>query len=194
MNEKLEQRLNKIPQKITSEGFLSGRGNCNEVAFYIFDYPPEMEVRIREYISFLLSHIAKTHPAMRLKHINLFKLVIELLEKRGLLEKSFEKQKQSGDAALLKSLKPQFEGPKLAEAFVAEAQPSNHDLVIVSGVGNAFPLVRVHSLLSALQSKMGYTPLLMFYPGVYDGQYVHLFGKVISDLKNPYYRAFQLVP
>ena len=37
---KLEERLNQIPQRITSEGFLRGTGIGNEVAFYIFDYPP----------------------------------------------------------------------------------------------------------------------------------------------------------
>ena len=103
-------------------------------------------------------------------------------------------QKKDGDASLIKRLKGQFEGPKLAEAFVAEVNPPEQDLVVVTGVGNAFPVVRAHSLLSALQSMMGRTPLVMFYPGVYDGRYVRLFGRVMSDLKNPYYRAFQLVP
>jgi hypothetical protein len=38
---------------------------------------------------------------------------------------------------------------------------------------------------------MGRTPLVMFYPGRYDGQSLRLFGK----LKNTnYYRAFKLVP
>ena len=194
MTEKLEERLNRIPEKITSDGFLRGRGNGNDVAFYIFDYLPEAEIRIREYLAFLLPHISKTNPSLRLKHINLFHLVLKSLERRGLLERSFAKQKREGDAALLKSLKTQFEGPRLAEAFVTEADPANHDLVVVSGVGNAFPVVRAHSLLSALQPKMGQTPLVMFYPGVYDGRYVRLFGQVISDLKNPYYRAFRLVP
>ena len=37
---------------------------------------------------------------------------------------------------------------------------------------------------------MGKTPLVMFYPGRYDGQSLRLFGK----LKNAnYYRAFKLV-
>jgi len=50
MSQKLEERLNKILPKITSEGFLRGKGNGNEVAFYIFDYPPDMELRVRDYL------------------------------------------------------------------------------------------------------------------------------------------------
>jgi hypothetical protein len=194
MIDKLEERLNQIPAKITSEGFLSGKGNGNEIAFYLFDYPPEAEERMREYVTFLLGHLAKTHPTLRVKHLNLFEFMIQRLTNRGLLEKSYVRQRNGEDASLLKSLQRQFEGPTLAEAFVEEVIPPKQNLVLVTGVGNAFPVVRAHSLLSALQSKMGCTPLVMFYPGVYDGRYVRLFGRVMSDLKNPYYRAFQLVP
>ena len=190
MIEKLEERLNQIPQRITSEGFLRGTGIGNEVAFYIFDYPAEAELRMREYTTFLVGHLKKTHPALRVRHINLFELILRTLSGRGLLDRSFERQRKEGDAALQASLALQFEGPKLASAFVSEVNPKECDLVLVSGVGSVFPVVRTHSLLSALQSKMGRTPLLMFYPGVYDGQYVRLFGK----LKGPYYRAFKLVP
>lgn len=190
MTDNLEDRLNQIPQRITSEGFLRGEGIGNEVAFYIFDYPAEAEVRVREYQAFLLTHLAKTNPSLRVRHVNLFELMLEMLEARGLLTRAFEMQKTKGDAALVKSLQPQFESRKLAEAFVAKVSPQDADLVLVSGVGSVFPLVRTHNLLAALQPIMGRTPLLMFYPGVYDGQYVRLFGQ----LQGPYYRAFKLIP
>jgi len=141
-----------------------------------------------------LGHLAKTQPTLRVAHINLFEFMIRKLEARGFLEKSFEMQKKDGDASLIKKLKGQFEGTKLSEYFVEEINPEEFNLVLITGVGNAFPIVRAHTLLSALQPKMKTTPLVMFYPGVYDGQYVRLFGKVMSDLKNPYYRAFKLVP
>ena len=38
---------------------------------------------------------------------------------------------------------------------------------------------------------MGQTPLVLFYPGRYDGQALRLFGKLTND---NYYRAFTLVP
>ena len=190
MIEKLDERLNQIPQKITSEGFLRGNGIGNEVPFYIFDYPAEAELKMREYVSFLLGHLAKNNASFRVKHVNLFELVLHTLTAKGLLDKSFEKERREGSVSLLNSLKSLFEGPKLASAFVAAVKPREFDLVLISGVGSVFPIVRTHSLLSSLQAEMGRTPLLMFYPGVYDGQYVRLFGK----LKGPYYRAFKLVP
>jgi hypothetical protein len=190
MTEKFEERLNQIIPKITSEGFLRGKGLGNDVAFHIFDYPASEEHRMREYLEFLSGHIARTRPNLRVKHINLFQMVIESLEARGFLEKSFEKQKKEGDLALQRALERQFEGTKLAAAFAERVNPAETDIILVSGVGSVYPIVRTHNLLSALQPKLGHTPLVVFYPGVYDGQYVRLFGK----LKGPYYRAFKLVP
>ena len=190
MTDKLEERLNQIIPRITSEGFLRGTGIGNEVAFYIFAYPQDEEIRLREYLAFLGGHLAKKHPDLRVKHVNLFKMVVDSLDARGFLEKSFEKQKKDGDQALLKTLAPLFDGAKLSAAFAEQVNPAETDLILVSGIGSVYPIVRTHNLLSALQPKLGNTPLVVFYPGVYDGQYVRLFGK----LKGPYYRAFKLVP
>lgn len=59
-------------------------------------------------------------------------------------------------------------------------------MVLVSGVGSVWPLMRAHSLLNALHSRLGHKPLVIFYPGGY-GQQLTLFNRVTS---NPYYRAF----
>jgi Domain of unknown function (DUF1788) len=45
-------------------------------------------------------------------------------------------------------------------------------------------------LLNNLQPVMGNTPLLLFYPGRYDGQSLRLFGKLKN---NNYYRAFKRI-
>jgi len=189
MTDSLTQRLNQILPRVTSTGFLSGKGLGNEIAFYIFDYPPEAEPRIREHIRFLLAHIPKKRPGLRVKHINLFDLVIDHLRERSLLKKSFQMQRDKGDKALEKALRGPLKSEKLVQIFVEVAQPEEQDLVLVSGVGSVWPLVRSHNLLNNLQTVMGQTPLVMFYPGRYDGQALRLFGKIKSD---NYYRAFRL--
>jgi len=191
MNETLTERLNRILPKLISDEFLSGSGIGNEIAFYIFDYPPENELRVREHVQFLMEHIPKQKPGLRIKHINLFDLVIDYLRSRGLLERAFKMQKEKGDEAVLKALLAPLHESKLALAFAQVAQPEQQDIVLVSGVGSVWPLLRSHSLLNNLHPIMGRTPLVMFYPGRYDGQSLRLFGKVKS---NNYYRAFKLVP
>jgi len=191
MTDVLTDRLNEVLPKIISDDFLSGKGIGNEIAFYIFDYPPEAELRVRDHIRFLLEHIPKKKPDLRVKHINLFDMVIDHLKDRKLLDRSFQMQKEKGDVALLKALSAPLHETKIAKVFAGVAQPDQHDLILVSGVGSVFPLMRTHTLLNNLQPLMAQTPLVMFYPGRYDGQSLRLFGK----LKNAnYYRAFKLVP
>ena len=93
MTSDFEERLNQILPKITSDDFLSGRGLGNEIAFFIFDYPPEQELRIRKHIDFLLEHIPKHKPNLRVAHVNLFDFVVEHLKDRNLLDKILEIQK-----------------------------------------------------------------------------------------------------
>ena len=186
----VQMRLNKILDRVTSEEFLSGRGLGNEIPFFTFDYPPEDELAVREHVTFLLAQIPKKRPDLKVKHINLLELIVTHLRERKLYNKAIQLQKAKGDDALLKDLKAPLDGTKIAKEFVREAAPDQHDMVFVSGVGSAYPMLRTHSLLNNLHPHMGSTPLVLFYPGVYDGQSLRLFG-VLKD--KPYYRAFRLV-
>jgi hypothetical protein len=190
MTTNFEERLNQILPRITSEDFLSGRGLGNEIAFFIFDYPPEDELRMRQHIKFLLEHVPKHQPKLRIAHVNLFDFVIEHLRERNLLDKTLELQKTKGNEFVLRQLEKVLHPEKLAPLFAEQVKPKEKDLVLVSGAGNVWPLMRTHTLLNNLHPVMGNTPLVMFYPGKYDGQGLRLFGKIKSD---NYYRAFRLV-
>ena len=118
-------------------------------------------------------------------------MVIDHLKSRNLLDRAIEKQRTEGDEALLSALSAPLHESRSAQIFAEVAQPSQHDLVLISGVGSVWPLLRSHSLLNNLQPVMGDTPLVMFYPGKYDQLSLKLFG--IIESRN-YYRAFKLVP
>ena len=191
MKATLEDRLNEILPKITSDDFLSGRGLGNEIAFFIFEYEPEDELRVRQHISFLLDHIPKKRPKTRVAHINLFDFVIDHLHERKLLDKTLELQRTKGGDFVLRQLEKILHPDKIAPLLAETIKPSEQDLVLISGVGNVWPLMRTHSLLSNLHPVMDKTPLVMFYPGKYDGHTLKLFGRIRTD---NYYRAFRLVP
>jgi hypothetical protein len=185
-----KERLDQVIDRLLSEELLSNRGLGNEIGFYIFDYPPKHELEVREHIQFILRQIPKKRPDLQFKHINLFELIIDYLAHRKLLDRVLEMQRQKGDHALLKALKGPLGADKIAKAFVEQVRPKENDLVLVSGVGSAYPLLRSHNLLNNLHALMEDTPLVMFYPGVYTGQGLRLFGKL---KETNYYRAFQLV-
>ena len=185
-----KNRLDKILDRITSEELLSNKGLGNEIGFYIFDYQPEFELEMREHIQFIIRQLPKKKPDMKFKHINLFELVIGYLQKRNLLDRAIQIQSNKGDQELLKALKGALWADKIAKEFIAEADPDNNDLVLLSGVGSVYPLIRSHNLLNNLHSLMQDKPLVIFYPGAYTGQGLRLFGKLKEA---NYYRAFQLV-
>ena len=201
MSEQLNDRLNQILPILTSDRFLNGSGIGNEIAFYIFEYVPEDELRVREHIKFLVDHLQKTRKDLRVGHINLFDFLIDYLRERNLLSKAFELQREKGNEALLKALKGILHEERIAKRFKAKSEPADHDLILISGVGAAYPLIRSHTLLSNLHAVMGQTPLVMFYPGTYDTQTLRLFGKsgLTGDLAKErnrtgnYYRAFKLI-
>ena len=64
------------------------------------------------------------------------------------------------------------------------------DVLMLTGIGEVFPFMRIHSLLEALQPEFSDIPILVFYPGKYDGRFVRLFDQLEPNL---YYRAFNIV-
>ncbi|PMZ92914.1 MULTISPECIES: DUF1788 domain-containing protein [unclassified Pseudomonas] len=186
----LDERLNRILEKVTSDDFLGGQGLGNEVPFYAFDYLPQDEERVREHARFLQGAIIKRRPELRVAFINLFELMIDMLKSRSKLDQSIEMQAKKGDDYLLKALKAPLDAGKVARELVDRYPPSEFDLLVINGVGSAYPLIRTHNLLNNLQPFMGQTPLVVFYPGLYDGQSLKLFGQLGEK---PYYRAFRLV-
>ena len=205
MSDTLNERLNKILPRVISDDFLSGSGIGNEIAFHIFDYPPEAEVRVRDFLRTLLDHIPKQKHGLRVKHVNLFDFVLDYLTSRKLLDRVIQMQRDKGDEAVKKALLgPLNVEKKLIPYFCQVARPDQHDLVIVSGVGSVYPLLRTSTLLTNFQNVMGDTPLVVFYPGKYDQVTLRLFGKLrlsaffegegMGKKSENYYRAFRLIP
>lgn len=198
MTTTLANRLNQILPRVTSESFLSSEGIGNEIAFYIFDYPAQGELQVREYIQMLLGRFESHHSDLRVLHLNLLDVVLDYLNQRGLFDKALKMEAAKDATAVLRALKGPLAAVKIRDFIAAEHKPAEYDLVILSGVGSVWPMLRAHSLLNSLHTVMDKTPLLMFYPGTFDGITLRLFGQIAATTsrpdKKPYYRAFILVP
>ena len=77
LDQKLQDRLDQIFDKIITTDFVSGKGLGNEIPFYIFDYPPEQELLVRKHISFLMERI-RSHTDLKIINVDLFVLMVEL--------------------------------------------------------------------------------------------------------------------
>ena len=191
MTADFEQRLNQVLPRLLSADVLDNRGAGGEIGFWIFDYPPEREMDMRLWLDdVIVPGIQKQRPELRYAVVDLFQEVVALLQERKLLEKAYEMQLRKGDDALLASLRSVLKEDRLAARLVEKHDVAQLDLLIIRGVGAVYPMLRTHTLLSALHPHMRDTPLLMFYPGRYDGLSLKLFNKLSDD---NYYRAFRLV-
>lgn len=191
MTTQFEERLNHVLPRLASTDVLDNKGAGGEIGFWIFDYPPDREMEVRSWVAEVIEPgLRKQKPLLRFATIDLFECVVGLLEERGLLEKAFEMQTRKGDDALLANLRSVLKEDRLAARIVDMAGVEDLDLLIVKGVGSVYPMLRTHTLLSALHPHMRDTPLLMLYPGRYDGMSLRLFNQLGDD---NYYRAFRLV-
>lgn len=191
MDQGLNARLNQIPSKILSPKFLKGQGLGNEISFWIFDYEPEHELDVREYIEVLEDMLVKKHSHLKMININLLKCLVDYLADRNFVDKAIKMQKAKGDEALLKALRGPLHMDKFVPYLMSQYSATDQDIIFISGVGSVWPLLRAHNLLNSLHTLLGHKPVILFYPGQYTGQAMSLFGKIPS---NNYYRAFRLVP
>ena len=53
----LEERLNRIEDKISEKSFRENKGLGNEVGYYVFDYDPRAELEVRNHIAYLKDRI-----------------------------------------------------------------------------------------------------------------------------------------
>lgn len=185
----LKARLDQIRGRVTSDDFLTGKGLGNEVQFYAFDYAPADEPQVDAYVSWLADDLGRK-TSLNIVNVNVFALVVEVLRARGLYEKAVALELAKGTSALLSALKGPLEAGKLAQTLMGKVQSERADTILLTGVGAAYPFVRTHSLLNNLQPLIGATPVVLFFPGRFNGQTLQLFGEL---QETPYYRAFRLV-
>lgn len=196
MKSQFEDRLNQILPRITSEELLNNAGLGNEIGFHVFDYPADREDDMRDFLQTVIEPNLAKHPRpIRFKTVNLFDLGVQLLEDRNLLDKVIAMQRDKGNDAALPGLRSVLKEDKVARYLTEQIDVGELDLLLMTGIGAAYPMIRLHTLLNALHAHMRDTPLVVFYPGRYDGTSLRLFGLHTerNDANAPYYRAFQLI-
>ncbi len=188
----IQERLAEILPKITDPSFRENKGMSNEVGYYIFDYDPEHEMIVRDHIAFIKDRVNKEGSDLYIREFDLYEIVIAILEEKGYLQKNFEMEKRRGSAFVLnatqKTLRLTLNHDLVIQYMKERVQPN--DIVFITGVGRVFPFIRSHTILNNIHRAVGRLPVVMFFPGKYNGQSLMLFNELKDD---NYYRAFPLV-
>ena len=184
-------RLDEILPKIVGNDFRENRGLGNDIGFYIFDYDPEYELLVRDRIKFIKNK-AKGEYGLNIIEFDLYEIMIEILDSKGYLKKNFIMEEKKGSAyvftATKKALRLTLDNDLLVQ-YISE-RLDDSDIVFLTGVGKAWPIIRSHTVLNNLHRVVEKQPLVMFFPGEYDGGSLMLFNYLKDD---NYCRAFELI-
>lgn len=185
------ERIDEILPKIVEPSFRENKGLGNEIGFYIFDYDPQYELLIRDRVGFIKDK-AKGAYGLNIVEFDLYEIVLELLDSKGYLKKNFIMEEKKGSqqvfTATKKALRLTLDNDLLVQ-YISE-RLDDADIVFLTGVGKAWPIIRSHTVLNNLHRVVEKQPLIMFFPGTYDGGTLMLFNYLKDD---NYYRAFQLI-
>ena len=151
---------------------------------------PRMNLRVREHVQFLLEHIPKTKPGLRVKHVNLFDLRDRSSdENASSWTRPCKCRRRRATRPCSRPLEQVLHEEKLAQVFAQAPNPTNTIWSwcrVWAACGRSAGTFAANNLASADgQDAAGD---VLSWP--YDGQSLRLFGKLKN---NNYYRAFKLV-
>lgn len=185
-------RFDKIEPKIKEDSFLKNKGMGNEVGYYIFDYPPEDELVVRERVRELKEKINNNDYGFKIIEFDLYDLIIQILDSKGYLEKTFKFEEKKGrdftKNAIDKVLKLSLDSNLIVNHIIENSEGDS--VIFITGVGKVYPLVRSHNILNNLHQQLDNIPVILFFPGQYSGTDLKLFNTLGGS---NYYRAFKLV-
>lgn len=188
----LNDRFIELEDRMISVEALTRYGTANDLKFYIFDYAPKDELIVRKEVK----KLKERNPAI--VEFDLYEMMLKIIEEEGYMEDVLRVEKDYDKDLLLREvfqplLSVEEEENRLLEIFQENAPDDGNTIVLITGVGKSFPIVRSHTILNNLQSIFRRNPVVMMYPGRYEiknSMTLRLFERLDDD---NYYRAFPLV-
>ena len=188
----LNKRLDEMEDAIKKPSFRTSSGRANEVNYWIFDYPPERELEVRERIEYMKKKNSKGTDDFELVVFDLYDIIIDYLEGKNFMDKCFQFEKKKGLDRITKAVNNSMkinDDDSLIVQYIKDHTPENA-IVFLTGVGKCYPILRSHKVLNNLHQAFVRVPVVMFFPGTYNEQELILFNEIKDD---NYYRAFKLV-
>ena len=188
----LTARLDEMETAIRKPSFRQSSGRANEVNYWVFDYPPERELEVRERIAYLKNKNQRETDSFELVVFDLYDIVIDFLEQRGFLNKCYAFERKAGINRIVKAVSNSMkvnDDDSLIVQYIKDHTPENA-VVFLVGIGKCYPILRSHKVLNNLHQAFVRVPVVMFFPGTYNEQELILFNEIKDD---NYYRAFRLV-
>ena len=181
---------------VSNKEFLIKNNPNNEIPFYICPFLPQFTLEVYEVINFLKKQLNRKE--IKVLEIDLYDISINLLKNRtgNLLEKIQKKESKMKKMQLKETLRNVLNAERhLVPEIKKLTEINEYKVIFIKGVGEVFPYIRLHNLLSNLQKILKNEPSIIFFPGSYNndpkmGSSLNLFCEFYND---NYYRAFNIL-
>ncbi|WP_368019138.1 DUF1788 domain-containing protein [Olsenella sp. AGMB03486] len=155
-----------IVDKLSDDALLGRNGYMMREGTYIIDYDPTQQAYAADLIHAICREDLPDRGVTPLE-INLYDLVLEHLDEEDLWEPLTESEAEADRGDIIATLEDvvgaaDYLAPKAMEIIAAHPEA---DIVFITGVGETFPYVRTHALLSCLTPKV---PIVLVFPGRYE--------------------------
>jgi len=186
--ENIAKKFEHLATVIQLPKFLKMEALGGEIPFFISTYNPVQAIEIDKAIAGLKNKLSKN--GVTVLEINLYTICMTILNEELGGGEIFEIERDMEKDELKNALQSILDIPEVIMPHIKskiEANPSK--VYFLTGIGNVYPFIRSHNILNNLQNIAKDAPTVMFFPGIYTGQSLELFGKLKDD---NYYRAFNL--
>lgn len=198
MTEDINVRIEHLKEKMDDSKFQHNEGLSNEVGYYVFDYPADQELYMRNQL-----HKLQDGPLaarVNLRVFDIYDIMMHLLKDQEkytgsdpipILE---DIEKNQGFDILIEQINnilEMSENNNLIVQYIKERIPEGDGqcIVFLTGLGKVYPIIRAHKILNTMHQVLDNNPVVMFYPGNYDEMSLRAFGEIKDQ---NYYRAFRI--
>ena len=176
----ISERLDAMEAEIRKPRFRESTGMANEVNYWVFDYPPEKELEVRERIEYMKKKNQKGVDGFELVVFDLYDMVMDYLESKNFVNSYMRYEKRRGFNYIVRAVTTSMkvnEDDSIIVQKIVEQTPENA-IVFLTGVGKCYPMLRSHKILNTLhQHGLRKTPVVLFFPGTYNEQELILFNQ-----------------
>lgn len=187
-----EDRFDTLFRILSSPRFLAREGLGNEVPYFIETYDVARQDAVYIKLAALEKRLAAA--GIELASVGLFDFVMDFFKRTDELGDLFQAERGVPKVTFHDEMAKMLSVESILVPEIARrAREKEARLVLIHQVGEVYPYLRTHEILSSLQPVLADRPVVVFFPGTYttslkDGFQLSLFGTQSAR----YYRAFKL--
>lgn len=181
-------------QVLKSRRFLEMEGISNEIPFFIYPYEAKDALEIAKAKQRIMNRLGTQ--GIVVHEINLYDLCVDVIKGEGDWEEVLEIESMQDKKKFAVTLQSMLDPERdLAPTIKRKLAGEDFNILFLTGIGQVFPYIRSHTLLTNLHSVIKDKPVLIYFPGRYEqsdtmGSSLALFERMNND---QYYRAKNII-